>query len=525
MERSKFSRTLLVLGTVTLSSMIVAACGNNDGDTEVSSSNNGDPNNGGPNNSEEATEELDDEPVTIEMMANLHTPETPGDFLREKLEDEYNVELDIQWVPDGNYEERLNTAFATGTLPMVVPMGFDMFNQFKDPIRADQFWEIEPYLEEFENLSNLKPEILDNTRVDGKLYSLYQGRPLSRQGVLYRKDWADNLGLEKPTNTEEFMEMARAFTEDDPNDSGSDDTTGLTDRSDLVYGAFKTVSSWFGTPNGWGEVDGEILPEFMFDEYIETMDYVKEMHSNGYMNQDFPVTSKDDQQAMFKNGSAGIYVGSMGDILSIYNDASQLNPDIEYGVFNYVEGPDGEYNIWAIPGYGSVILFPKDAYEDEDELRKVLGFYDNLMTPEGANLLVWGEEGRHHEIEGDGVNWIDDNINEVDNDIRPYLSLEVGEPETNGRYEMASTYDVKIEADELTIDNDNYLVHDPTITLDSESYITYGDRLQQMMDDATHQYMLGQIDLDEFEDSVEMWKSEGGEDIITEFTESYQSQQ
>ncbi|WP_347835768.1 hypothetical protein [Gracilibacillus sp. JCM 18860] len=87
----------------------------------------------------------------------------------------------------------------------------------------------------------------------GELYTLYQGRPLSRQGIIYRKDWAENLGLEAPTTTDEFMEMVRAFTEDDPDGNGKDDTFGLTDRSDLIYGAFKTVSSWFGTPNYWGE--------------------------------------------------------------------------------------------------------------------------------------------------------------------------------------------------------------------------------------------------------------------------------
>ncbi|WP_416151166.1 extracellular solute-binding protein [Salipaludibacillus sp. HK11] len=516
------SKVLSVLSIVGISTMLLAACGNNDNEeTTADTSNNNNNNNenvevNDDNNNDGNAEEAG-EPVVIEMMANLHTPETPDDFLKEKMEETFNVELDIQWVPDGNYEERLNTAFATGTLPMVVPMGFDMYNQFKDPIRAGEFWEIEPYLDEFENLSKLKPEILDNTRVDGKLYALYQGRPLSRQGVIYRKDWADNLGIDTPTNTEEVMEMARAFSEDDPNESGSDDTIGLSDRSDLVYGAFKTISSWFGTPNWWGEQDGELLPEFMFDEYIESMDFMKELHSNGYMNQDFPVTSKDDQQAAFKNGSSGMYIGSMADVLGLHSDAVQLNPDLEYDVFNYVEGPHGEYNVWSIPGYGSVVLFPKAAYEDEDELRQVLGFYDQLMTPEGANLLVWGEEGTHYEIEGDGVNWIEDNMNLVDTQIRPFLSLEIGEPETNNRYEMSSTYETKVKADELVIDNNDYLVHDPTITLDSETFILHGDRLQQMINDATHQYILGQIDLDEFNEIVENWKSEGGEAIIEEY--------
>src|SRR5690625_7485233 len=78
----------------------------------------------------------------------------------------------------------------------------------------------------------------------------------------------------------------------------------------------------------------------MFPEYMETMDFCKDLRDNGYINRDFPVTSKDDQQAMFKNGTAGIYVGSIGDVVSIYKDAIDLDPEVEYDVQNYVEGPD-----------------------------------------------------------------------------------------------------------------------------------------------------------------------------------------
>lgn len=79
-------------------------------------------------------------------------------------------------------------------------------------------------------MSKLNPDILDNSKVDDKLYSLYLGRPLSRSGIIYRKDWADNLGLEAPTNVDEVFEMARAFTEDDPDGNGQDDTIGLVPR-------------------------------------------------------------------------------------------------------------------------------------------------------------------------------------------------------------------------------------------------------------------------------------------------------
>jgi putative aldouronate transport system substrate-binding protein len=503
------TKKLTILISLLIFVSVITACSNNtsSGNQDAAQSNNND----------------EEERFTVTIMANLLAPQTPNDYLLEMLQDATNTNLDIQWVPDGNFEERLNTAFATNTMPHVIKMNQNMYNQFKDAIRADQFWEIEPYLGQFENLSKLKPEILDNTRVDGKLYALYQGRPLSRQGVIYRKDWADNLGLDAPTTTEEFFEMVRAFTVDDPNGTGQDDTIGLTDRSDLIYGAFKTVSSWFGTPNNWGLKDDQILPEFMFDEYIQTMDFFKEMHSNGYMNQDFPVTSSNDQQAMIKNGTAGVYVGAMVGVQSFYNEAKELNPDIKYDVQNVIKGPQGEYATWAIPGYGALFLFPKSVIEEEEELLKILSFFDHLMEPDNMNLLMWGVEGEHYEIVDGGVQVMEENLAKIESEVRPFLSLEIGEPETSGRYEPLATYETKAKADELVKDNDNYLIHDPTIVLDSETFVTHGDRLQKLIDDATFRYILGQIDLDGFNEATERWKNEGGNDMIEEFTASYYS--
>ncbi len=143
----------------------------------------------------------------------------------------------------------MNTAFSTNTLPDAFLVKTEQFVQFKDAIRDGQFWEIGPYLEEFENLSKLRESTLENSKVDGGLYSLYMGRPLSRSGLIYRKDWADNLGIETPKTIDEFYEMLRAFTEDDPDGNGKNDTIGLTDRGNL--GTFVTVFSWMGGPNRW----------------------------------------------------------------------------------------------------------------------------------------------------------------------------------------------------------------------------------------------------------------------------------
>jgi putative aldouronate transport system substrate-binding protein len=61
----------------------------------------------------------------------------------------------------------------------------------------------------------------------------------------------------------------------------------LTDRNDLIYGAFKTVAAWEGTPNNWGTKDGKLAPEFMFPQYVATMDYFKKMRDGGLHQQRF----------------------------------------------------------------------------------------------------------------------------------------------------------------------------------------------------------------------------------------------
>ncbi|MFS1512062.1 extracellular solute-binding protein [Chengkuizengella sp. SCS-71B] len=474
------------------------------------------------NTKKENNEEKVKDPISITIMAPLKEPESPPDLLLNEIEKLTNTELEYQFFPDENYEEKLNTSLATESFPQVVYLkNANSFLLFKEAIRDEQFWELGPYLSEFKNLSSLKETTLNNTKVDGKLYSLYVGRPLSRAGVIYRQDWADNLGIDSPTDVDELFEMFRAFTEDDPDGNGLDDTFGLTDRNDLVYGAFKAVASWHGAPNNWGEKDGQLLPQFMFDEYIDAMDYMKKVHEAGYMNQDFPVTSKSDQRNLFYNGTAGVYIGTMSDVSTINNETTKNFPDAVMDVQNYIEGPHGEFGTWSAPGYGNLVLFPKSSVKSEEELKDILGFFDKMMTPEVSTLMYWGIEGEHYEVKDGKASAFADKKDQIKREVKAFKDSVIGEVQTSGRLDGFYELPARIKAEELILDNNDYLIFDPAAALDSDTYAEKGSRLLDSINDATYNYILGEIDRAGFDQVVENWKNNGGNDIIKEINEAW----
>lgn len=511
MKKKSFS--ILLTALLTFSVMLSACSGGNNSSKEKNEP--APTTNGGDTTAAVVEPEA---PTEIKIMLPLNMTETPPDTIKNELEKLTNTKLTYQFFPADSYEEKLNTSFATGSLAQVTYLKNQAtFVQMKESIKDGQFWEIGPYLSEFPNLNKLKPEILNNTKVDGKLYSLYIGRPLARQGIIYRKDWADKLGLSAPANLDELYEMAKAFTEKDPDGNGVADTTGVVDRNELYYGAFKTISAWFGTPNTWGEKDGQLAPEFAFSQYVDTMDFFKKLRDGGYMNQDFAATSKTDAVNMFTSGKAGLYIGgSMQDIDSLNKDLIKNVPDAVLDTHSMVAGPDGKFAQWMIPGYNNVALFPKSAVKDEAELKKILGFFDKMMTPEVANLMYWGIEGTHYTVV-DGKAKPGDDKQLIERDVKGYKDSVIGEAETNGMYQPYNVLPGRIHAEELVLENVKVGVADPTAALDSATYVEKGVELQQIITDATYKYIYGQLDKAGFDKEVENWKSRGGTQIIEEY--------
>ncbi|MCR8657379.1 extracellular solute-binding protein [Paenibacillus endoradicis] len=459
-------------------------------------------------------------PTEISIMVPLHFPHSPSEESIALLEQLTNTKLELSWVPDGIYSDKMNTALTTNSYKKVMFEKYTDYVSVKSSIRTGAFWEIGPYLEQFSNLKQLDQEILSQTAVDGKIYGLYTERQSSRQGIIIRKDWLHNLTMKEPSTIDELYEILYAFTHGDPDQNGEDDTIGLTDRNDLIYGAFKTLSSYFGSPNNWELTDHTFIPEFETDAYLNTMKFMKKLYEEKLINVDFPVTSKEMQRELLIRGTAGVYIGTMTDVQRLYEEAKQFNDKVEFTVINRIEGPNGN-RIWSIPNFNGLYLFSKKAIPTEDELLKVLGFFDRTMDADVANLLHYGIEDKHYYIEDDKVILSEELSALRSQEVNALYSLMIADLSNPNVMEVAKQQQLWSYAEQLIEDNNEFLVLDPTVGFESLTYDEHGSELYRIISDATYNYILGAIDENGYKEKIELWRKSGGAQIISEYTADY----
>src|SRR5690625_1541216 len=102
-----FTKRLVVFLAVFITSLLLVACG--DKDENASKDNASKDPTGDQSDEGNKDDKESDEPEIISIMLNLHTPQVPNDKILNLLEEKTNVILDIDWVPDNNYNEKLNT--------------------------------------------------------------------------------------------------------------------------------------------------------------------------------------------------------------------------------------------------------------------------------------------------------------------------------------------------------------------------------------------------------------------------------
>jgi len=339
-----------------------------------------------------------EEPVTLKIFASLNPEINLKDNpVIQAAEKAANVKLDVEAPPQNGYWDRMKVVLASGEWPDLFWFGTD--TDFEKYAGEGLLATLDDKIGNYPNLmANISKEQWSDGRalVDGKIHAIPKPNSYDRWGYLINQKWLDKLGLKAPTTVDEFVEVARAFTFDDPDGNGKPDTYGFstaygdsgvwTLRTDFLLTAYNLSAHW-GMPSS----DGKFYARQSSPDYIAMITKVREMYKEGILDRDMITHKSNEQEEKFAQNKIGI-MGMSDKGVNSYLEKFSLNPE-DYTFHAPLQNLSSGESIYMMPpsNWGAWLI-PANSKNIDAALK----FLDWANTEEGFKLFQIGLEGTHY---------------------------------------------------------------------------------------------------------------------------------
>lgn len=456
----------------------------------------------------------------------------------------------------GNYDTKLRLAL-TGSeeLPDVFPVyGTQMIADMIESGRVKALDEdIEKYMpDRLKEIYDKYPETFYPVTKDGKIYGLACSPALTEgQVMVIRQDWLDNLGLSAPTNMDEFETVIKAFTEDDPDGNGVDDTYGFTYAGDSIYNTgwvadpVTLFSAYSGKniPGSWAENEnGELVYGSIHEGNKKALERMAQWHANGWLFQEAAATGAWDAMMQFTEGKAGIFIGRPWAIVSV-GDVVSVHPDAVIKAYPNICQDNGDPTYQTAQVNDGWLMFNKDF----DNMEAFFTYYDWLYDAAfGTGDFTNGYlEGYDYDIvDGEvvfdsskfdppvtdpfmpGKSTVLKNSPALDS-MQAYADIAEGKtPESSAQIRAAADFETVPAMSEgfvVAHEHRDELISslfnaEPTATMKKN-----WEQLQTMEKQVYTNIIYGKEPIEAFDQFVEEWKAQGGEQITQEVNEWYKT--
>jgi len=199
-----------------------------------------------------------------------------------------------------------------------------------------------------------------------------------------------------------------------------------------------------------------------------------------------------------------------------------------------IPNSEGTIQIWPQNvGASGEIVVTKTV--DEATLPRVMELLNYLCSAEGQTLINCGVEGVNYWIHSNGYRYAypeeakDDTAKQEE--YSAYNSTVVhslGQLGMNVNGDLTPPVEqnkLRQEYNQNLVDNAQYVIANPCLTLESDTYTLMGATLATDLEDAQVQYIAGKIDLDGLKAAYDKWYEQGGEAILSEYQAAYDALQ
>ncbi|MEF3302342.1 extracellular solute-binding protein [Paenibacillus sp. GYB003] len=444
------------------------------------------------------------------------------------INEKFNVDYKPNLVPQGTYDEKLTATLASGTIPDVTLFqSGDLTGKFNKFAKQGAFTPLDEYIDQYPSLKRIPKFVLDQFRVNGKLYAIPQYYPKFGFTTIIRKDWLDNLGLKVPTSYEELKQVAIAFTKNDPDKNGKNDTYGMAIGKD-VNPPFTQGAYW--DPGAWYHKDeqGRFIPGLIGPGRKEIVTMLADLYKEGAITRDFATIDWANTNKEFYSGIAGIFIGTPRGMSQAYMDGlMKINPQAKFVHLEQFKAPDGSQGMTASSGFIGFEVISAEAGKDKGKVRRILGmleagrtFFPDDQKNEKNAAFDWlnGNVGTGYDmVDGKPV---------VRKETAPqglyplaYLPDGIAWPEKDSDVNYLSGYQEplrQLAADIMKSYSTLKYYANPSNGIVSDTLISKGAELNKYLYDEQTKMIAGQRPISDWDKMVAEWKAKGGEQLIKE---------
>lgn len=371
--------------------------------------------------------------------------------------------------------------------------------------------------------------------------------------VMYiREDWLKKLNLKAPTNITELETVMDAFTNQDPDGNGKNDTTGLSVGFKNNLNTWMSDSGWifgmFGAmPNQWNKTeDNRLVYGSVQPEMKPALVKMKEWMDKGYISAESGLYDENKATEAFTAGKSGIIVGPYWMTGWPLPDLKVNVPDAEYKPYPLPAGPDGKIGRHGTAISSGAVLINKDMKHKDAFFVYQNYLFDHWANPESTTFTDGFAKGYDYDIGPNGEVYREQQSDKIpggwvdairytltfDGAIIPNLMMnslaklaDGAEPANQYEKILLERIAEQIQAAKIVIDQKDAVMPEMFTGAPTPTQLSRGDMLSKLEKEVLNKIIYGKASIDEFDAFVEKWKSTGGDQITEEVNAWYQSVQ
>ena len=256
----------------------------------------------------------DGEVTTITFTTRSAGLQTEGNPILQTIEERCGVRLEISLLDNAQYNSLIAAQIASGDIPDMFYLWDNCSNSaFQDWAKQGLIWNLEDE-EIYDKLPHawewLNENDLSFGRVaawDNGLYGLPRMQQVTPAAYPIREDWLENLGLDLPVTPDDLFEVCVAFSKDDPDGNGIDDTWGLyiTQLGDKGGGLLD-----FNIREGFGIEPETVAYKVIYAQegFMDLMDWYHDLYEAGGIYPEFYLSGDNyGDSAAFSAGTVGCF--------------------------------------------------------------------------------------------------------------------------------------------------------------------------------------------------------------------------